>query len=91
MVGFFRDLTDIVHHPYVALILLTALAFDYVNGFHDAANSIATIVGTRVLRPILSSACSHCYGSGRAPAVADNTGRCAASAIAMPRPLAMQA
>ena len=51
MVGFFRDLTDIVHHPYVALILLTALAFDYVNGFHDAANSIATIVGTRVLRP----------------------------------------
>ncbi|AIF82941.1 phosphate/sulfate permease [Candidatus Nitrososphaera evergladensis SR1] len=29
-----------------------ALFFDFVNGFHDAANSIATIVGTRVLRPI---------------------------------------
>jgi len=28
-----------------------ALAFDFLNGFHDAANSIATIVSTRVLRP----------------------------------------
>src|ERR1051325_10921790 len=28
-----------------------ALAFDFVNGFHDAANSIATVVSTRVLRP----------------------------------------
>jgi PiT family inorganic phosphate transporter len=29
-----------------------ALFFDFVNGFHDAANSIATVVGTRVLRPL---------------------------------------
>ncbi|HEX2304917.1 MAG TPA: inorganic phosphate transporter [Nitrososphaeraceae archaeon] len=29
-----------------------ALFFDFVNGFHDSANSIATIVGTRVLRPL---------------------------------------
>ncbi len=35
----------------VASIVLLALAFDYVNGFHDAANSIATIVSTRVLSP----------------------------------------
>ena len=34
----------------VGLIAL-ALAFDFMNGFHDAANSIATIVSTRVLRP----------------------------------------
>jgi PiT family inorganic phosphate transporter len=34
----------------VALILI-ALFFDYVNGFHDAANSIATVVSTRVLSP----------------------------------------
>ena len=34
----------------IALILL-ALAFDYINGFHDAANSIATVVSTRVLSP----------------------------------------
>jgi inorganic phosphate transporter, PiT family len=35
----------------VILVVILALAFDYSNGFHDAANSIATIVATRVLRP----------------------------------------
>lgn len=34
----------------IALVIL-ALAFDYINGFHDAANSIATVVSTRVLTP----------------------------------------
>nr|WP_317632226.1 inorganic phosphate transporter [uncultured Flavobacterium sp.] len=33
------------------LIIILALAFDYINGFHDAANSIATIVATKVLTP----------------------------------------
>ena len=37
-------------HILVFLIAL-ALAFDFLNGFHDAANSIATIVSTRVMRP----------------------------------------
>jgi len=32
--------------------ILVALFFDFVNGFHDAANSIATVIGTRVLRPL---------------------------------------
>ena len=32
-------------------IIILALIFDYINGFHDAANSIATIVSTRVLTP----------------------------------------
>ena len=32
-------------------IIFVALAFDYINGFHDAANSIATVVSTRVLSP----------------------------------------
>ncbi len=32
-------------------LIATALAFDYINGFHDAANSIATVVSTRVLSP----------------------------------------
>ena len=32
-------------------IVLLALLFDFINGFHDAANSIATIVSTRVLTP----------------------------------------
>ena len=35
----------------VASVILVALAFDFVNGFHDAANSIATVVSTRVLSP----------------------------------------
>jgi PiT family inorganic phosphate transporter len=33
------------------LLVAVALAFDFMNGFHDAANSIATVVSTRVLRP----------------------------------------
>src|SRR5512144_2235352 len=33
------------------LIILVALTFDFLNGFHDAANSIATVVSTRVLSP----------------------------------------
>ncbi len=36
---------------FVVFLVLVALAFDYINGFHDAANSIATIVSTRVLTP----------------------------------------
>jgi PiT family inorganic phosphate transporter len=35
----------------VVLVIALALAFDYTNGFHDAANSIATVVSTRVLSP----------------------------------------
>ena len=49
--GFFHDLEAVFSNPYVALIFIAALAFDFINGFHDAANSIATIVGTRVMRP----------------------------------------
>ena len=33
------------------VVILLALAFDFTNGFHDAANSIATVVSTRVLSP----------------------------------------
>src|SRR5262245_16401666 len=36
----------------VAAIIAVALVFDYINGFHDAANSIATVVSTRVLTPM---------------------------------------
>jgi PiT family inorganic phosphate transporter len=35
----------------VIFLVLTALVFDFINGFHDAANSIATVVSTRVLKP----------------------------------------
>jgi PiT family inorganic phosphate transporter len=37
--------------PLVIALVLLALVFDYINGFHDAANSIATVVSTRVLSP----------------------------------------
>jgi PiT family inorganic phosphate transporter len=37
---------------YVVGIVVVALIFDFINGFHDSANSIATIVGTRVLSPV---------------------------------------
>ena len=37
---------------YVVAIVLVAFVFDFINGFHDSANSIATVVGTRVLKPL---------------------------------------
>jgi len=37
---------------YVVAIVAVAFTFDFINGFHDSANSIATIVGTRVLNPL---------------------------------------
>ena len=37
---------------YVVAIVMIAFIFDFINGFHDSANSIATIVGTRVLSPL---------------------------------------
>jgi len=39
---------------FVLFIIAVALAFDFINGFHDAANSIATVVSTRVLSPRLA-------------------------------------
>ncbi len=42
--------------PYILLIVAIAFVFDFINGFHDSANSIATIVGTRVLSPLAAVA-----------------------------------
>ncbi len=36
---------------FLVLVIVSALAFDYINGFHDTANAIATVVSTRVLAP----------------------------------------
>src|SRR5919106_1057792 len=41
---------------FVIILVVLALVFDYINGFHDAANSIATVVATRVLSPGLAVA-----------------------------------
>ena len=37
--------------PFLVFLIIAALLFDFLNGLHDAANSIATIVSTRVLKP----------------------------------------
>ncbi len=42
--------------PALVFIIVVALAFDFINGLHDAANSIATVVSTRVLSPKLAVA-----------------------------------
>ncbi|MBI3859419.1 MAG: inorganic phosphate transporter [Thaumarchaeota archaeon] len=38
--------------PYVIGIIAVAYAFDFVNGFHDAANSVSTVIATKVLPPV---------------------------------------
>ena len=39
---------------YIVIIVGVAFVFDFINGFHDSANSIATVVGTRVLNPLVA-------------------------------------
>ena len=43
---------------YLIVIVVLALLFDFINGFHDTANAIATSISTRALKP----ACSHHHG-----------------------------
>ncbi len=60
------------------LVLLAALAFEYINGFHDAANAIATVVSTRVLTPrqaILMAAVFNLVGASMGTAVASTVGK----------------
>ncbi|MGC1547734.1 MAG: inorganic phosphate transporter [Rhodanobacter sp.] len=57
----------------VALVVLVALAFTYINGFHDTANSIATVVATKVLSPgqaVLLAAVTNLIGALWGTAVA---------------------
>jgi PiT family inorganic phosphate transporter len=54
-------------------VILVALAFEYINGFHDTANSIATVVSTKVLTPrqaVLLAACTNLLGALWGTAVA---------------------
>src|ERR1700732_965174 len=44
-------MTTLVSPPVLIGLIVVALAFDFLNGLHDTANSIATIVSTRMLRP----------------------------------------
>jgi PiT family inorganic phosphate transporter len=57
----------------VLLVVLIALAFEYINGFHDTANSIATVVATKVLSPgqaVLLAAATNLVGALAGTAVA---------------------
>jgi PiT family inorganic phosphate transporter len=59
------------------LVLLAAIAFEYINGFHDAANAIATVVSTKVLTPrqaILLAAFFNLLGAFLGTAVAKTIG-----------------
>lgn len=56
-------------------VLLVALVFEYINGFHDTANAIATVVSTKVLTPrqaVLLAACFNLLGAFLGTAVAKN-------------------
>jgi PiT family inorganic phosphate transporter len=60
------------------LVLLVALAFEYINGFHDAANAIATVVSTKVLTPrqaITMAALFNLVGAMLGTAVASTVGK----------------
>src|SRR2546427_9582919 len=65
----------------VAGLILVALCFDYINGFHDAANSIATVVSTRVLSPgkaviwaaLFNFIAAFVFGTGVAPTIGKGT------------------
>ncbi len=61
----------------VAAVLLAAILFEYINGFHDAANAIATVVSTKVLTPrqaILLAAAGNLVGALMGTAVAATIG-----------------
>jgi PiT family inorganic phosphate transporter len=60
------------------VIILLALVFDFINGFHDSANAIATVVATRVLSPgraVLMAAVLNFVGALSGTAVASTVGR----------------
>jgi PiT family inorganic phosphate transporter len=57
----------------IVTVIVVALAFEYINGFHDTANSIATVVSTKVLTPrqaVMLAACTNLFGAFLGTAVA---------------------
>mgnify|MGYP003342293303 FL=1 len=57
----------------MVLVIVVAVVFEYINGFHDAANAIATVVSTRVLTPrqaIMLAAATNLIGAFWGTAVA---------------------
>ena len=57
----------------ILTVIFVALVFEYINGFHDTANSIATVVSTKVLSPrqaVMLAACTNLLGAMWGTAVA---------------------
>ena len=64
---------------FLLIVILSVYVFEYINGFHDAANAIATVVSTKVMTPRVAVIMA---ASGIAASRAATTGRCrAVSAI----------
>ncbi|MBI2949487.1 MAG: inorganic phosphate transporter [Verrucomicrobia bacterium] len=62
----------------IITVILVALVFEYINGFHDTANSIATVVGTKVLTPrqaVVLAAVTNLFGALAGTAVATTIGK----------------
>lgn len=62
----------------ILAVVLVALAFEYINGFHDTANSIATVVSTKVLSPrqaVMFAAVFNLFGALYGTAVATTIGK----------------
>lgn len=64
-------------HPFIIIVILLALAFDFINGFHDTANAIATSVSTRAISPsraIMMAAVLNFFGAMVSTGVAKTIG-----------------
>ena len=62
---------------FLLVVLLVVFIFEYINGFHDSANAIATVVSTRVLPPrlaVMMAACFNLWGALSGEAVAKTVG-----------------
>src|SRR5216110_588683 len=62
----------------IVTVILVALVFEFINGFHDTANSIATVIGTKVLSPrqaIVLAAVTNLVGALAGTAVAATVGK----------------
>jgi PiT family inorganic phosphate transporter len=62
---------------FLLIVILAVFVFEYINGFHDAANAIATVVSTRVLKPraaVILAACFNVVGAVSGEAVAKTVG-----------------
>src|SRR3954447_23783003 len=62
---------------FLLLVILSVFVFEYINGFHDAANAIATVVSTKVLTPrlaVLMAAIFNLVGALSGEAVAKTVG-----------------